>query len=87
MFSNKIIKAIKKISKQLTLIINPMLEPGTFTESLKIAQIIPIYKEGNKLTIDQFNYCQLYQRYLNVLYDDNNLLSEQYGFSVNHSTE
>ena len=48
MFSNKIIKAIKnEISKPLTLIINQLLESGTFPDSLKIAKIIPLCKVHN----------------------------------------
>ena len=47
-----------------------MLESGIFPDSLKIAKIILLFKKGhiNSITIDQFHYCQLYQRYLNVLY-------------------
>ena len=100
MFSNKIIKAIKnEISKQLTLIINQMLESGILPDSLKIAQIIPLYKKGNVNYITNYRPISLlptlskvFERVIfNQLYtylDHNNLLSEQqYGFCTNHSAE
>ncbi len=98
--SNKLLKAIKhEISKPLTLIINQSLSTGIFPDTLKLAKVKPIYKKGNKSSLNNYRpisllptiskvfervlYTQIYQ-YFNT----NNLLSDQqYGFREKHSTE
>ena len=65
-----------------------MLEWGIFTDSLKIAKIIPLYKKGNIYSITNYRPISLlptlskvFERVIfNQLYtylDHNNLLSEQ----------
>ncbi len=47
--STKLLKTIKDaILRPITVIINQMLNTGNFTDKLKIAKVIPIYKKDNK---------------------------------------
>ena len=98
--SNILLKSIKnEISEPLSVIINQTLLTGIYPDALKIAKVIPIYKKGNKSSLNNYRpisllptiskvferviFSQLYN-YFNV----NGLLSEQqYGFRSNHSTE
>ena len=46
--SNKLLKLLKfELSKSLTLIINQMLTTGVFPDSLKVSNIIPLFKKGD----------------------------------------
>ena len=83
----------------LTLIINQTLSTGIFPEKLKMAKVVPLFKNGTNTVISNYRpisllpamskvfekiiYNQLYQ-----YFDSNNLFyKSQYGFRKNHSTE
>ena len=83
----------------LTLIINQTLSTGIFPEKLKVAKVVPLFKNGTNTVISNYRpisllpamskvfekilYNQLYQ-----YFDSNNLFYKiQYGFRKNHSTE
>ena len=44
----------KDISKCLTLIINQFLNPGIFSDKLRIAKVTPIFKKGDKQIITNY---------------------------------
>ena len=51
----KLLKEIKhEIVEPLTYVINQSLACGIFPDHLKIANITPIYKKGNKSVIDNY---------------------------------
>ena len=53
--SNTIIKSIcSEIAKSLSLIINQMFNTGIFPDSLKIANIIPIFKSGDSNELSNY---------------------------------
>ena len=76
-----------------------MLESGIFPDSIKITQIIPLYKKGNIHSITNYRPISLlptvskvFERVifnqLCIYLDHNNLLTkEQYEFRANHSAE
>ena len=70
--SVKMLKQIKyEISSSITLIINQSLTTGIFSERLKIAKVIPIYKKDDvKMfeTIARYRYFQLSLKYLKKLF-------------------
>ena len=87
------LKAIQPaIIKPITLIINQSLNTGVFPSKLKIAKVIPVYKKGNKILLENYrpisllpSLSKIYEKIVfNQLYsyfDSNNLLnSKQYGF-------
>ena len=54
-FSTKLLKTcMLEICKPLTLIINQTLSTGIFPDSLKVAKVIPLYKEGDKALFDNY---------------------------------
>jgi hypothetical protein len=98
--NNKLIKGIKEgITLPLTIIFNKSIEKGNIPDSLKLAEIKPIYKgKGSKLDCQNYRPISLlpsiskilekiiYNRLLEYL-ENNNLLDEnQYGFRKNRST-
>ena len=91
--------SINSIAKPLTCIINQSLKTGRFQCKLKLAKIIPIFREGDEHDFNNYRpisllpsiskvfektiYSQLFQ-YLTV----NSLLhANQYGFRAKYSTE
>ena len=98
--STRTLKAIQPaIIKPITLIINQSLNTGVFPSKLKIAKVIPVYKKGNKLSLENYrpisllpSISKIFEKVVfNQLYsyfDSNNLLnSKQYGFRKLFSTE
>ena len=101
--SCRLMKDISDINAiPLTLLINQSLQSGIFSDKLKIAKVVPIFKAG-KDNIDSYvhNYrpisllscfSKIFERVIyNQLYDHlqlNKLLYDsQYGFRKSHSTE
>ena len=82
----------------LTDMFNRCIQEGTYPDILKIAQIIPICKKGNKQKCS--NYCPIsllfpinkvfeklkYNQLQNYLTKKDLLTSVQYGFRTGHST-
>ena len=98
--SSKLLKAIKtSLIEPLTLIFNQMLITGKFPERLKIAKVLPLYKEDDKKLLNNYRpisllpvISKIFERIIyNQLYsyfETNNILySGQYGFRIKHSTE
>ena len=98
--SNKLLQKIRSsLSPALSLIINQSLFTGIFSDSLKIAKILPLFKKGDPSYFGNYGpishlpaiskvfekvvFIQIYK-----YFNSNNLLHKsQYGFRANHSTE
>ena len=53
--SNILLKRLKKsISEPLSIIFNQSLQSGIFPDSMKIAEIIPLFKRGSKQLIENY---------------------------------
>ena len=98
--SPKIIKAtILPILNPITHIINESLLYGTVPDAMKLAKVIPIYKnnDANQLinyrpismlsTFSKILERAVHNRVSNFLQSHNLLYKSQYGFRTNHSTE
>ena len=98
--STKLLKVIAPvIIKPLTLLINQMLNTGTFPDKLKIAKVIPIFKKGDPSLFENYRPISLLPAISKVLekiialqlsssFEKNKLLFDnQYGFRPKHSTE
>ena len=98
--SNKLLKSIKhEISKPLSVIINQSLVTGIYPDALKIAKVKPLYKKGDKTSLNNYRpisllptISKIFERVLFTqiynYFNTNQLLSEQqYGFRSKHSTE
>ena len=98
--STKLLKVIAPvIIKALTLLINQVLNTGTFPDKLKIAKVIPIFKKGDPSLFENYSPISLLPAISKVLeniialqlssyFEDNKLLFDnQYGFRSKHSTE
>ena len=87
------------IIKPLTLLINQVLNTGTFPDKLKIAKVIPIFKKGDPSLFENYRPISLLPAISKVLekiialqlssyFEKNKLLFDnQYGFRPKHSTE
>ena len=95
-----ILKEIKDIIAQpLSLLVNQAFNTGVFPSKLKLAKVIPLFKKGDKTSIENYRPISLLpcmskvlENIINIqLYDyfqSNNLLyKSQYGFRKHHSTE
>ena len=95
-----ILKEIKDIIAQpLSLVVNQAFNTGVFPSKLKLAKVIPLYKKGDKTSIENYRPISLLpcmskvlEKIINIqLYDyfqSNHLLyKSQYGFRKHHSTE
>ena len=82
------------------LIINQTLTTGIFPEKLKVAKVVPLFKNGDKTILSNYRpilllpaMSKIFEKKIvyNQLYqyfDSNNLFyKSQYGFRKNHSTE
>ena len=98
--STKMLKVIAPvIIKPLTLLINQVLNTGTFPDKLKIAKVIPIFKKGGPSLFENYRPISLLPAISKVLekiialqlssyFAKNKLLfDKQYGFRPKHSTE
>ena len=93
---------LKKISKQistpLSKLVNFSFDTGTYPDKLKIAKVIPIFKSGCELSVNNYrpisllsNFNKLfeqlmYKRLYNFLNLQNSIYELQFGFRKNHST-
>ena len=98
--SSKNLKVIAPvIIKPLTLLINPVLNTGIFTDKLKIAKVIPIYKKGDPQLFENYRPISLLptiskilekikHKQLSSYFDEYGIFfPNQYGFRHKHSTE
>ena len=98
--SQKLLKTtIWSILTPLTHIINSSLSSGIFPDKLKIAKVIPIYKNGDKENVNNYRPISLlsslskifekiiYKRTYNYLTKTSFFSNAQYGFLKNRSTE
>ena len=93
----KLVKTV--VCKPLTLIINQTLTSGIFPDSLKIAKIIPLFKKGDKIILENYLPISIlpeisknverimFNQIHNHLSTHNLFYSGQYGFRANHSTQ
>lgn len=91
-------KVISNITTPLTHICNLSLQNGNVPSKMKIAKVIPVFKNGNKSNFNNYRPISLlpqfskilekvFERRLNKFIEKHNLLSEgQYGFRSNRST-
>ena len=98
--SNKLLKFVKNvISEPLSIIINQMLKSGIFPDSLKISNIVPLYKKNDDTNLSNYrpisllpSISKIFEKFileqLSTYLDNNNLIHKhQYGFRKHHSTE
>ena len=95
----QVLKSINNIiSIPLTIIINKSLTSGIFPDSLKIARITPIYKEGSRSDINNYRPISVlptlskifeklvYKQLYNYLEINSSLVNIQFGFRTRKST-
>lgn len=92
-------KIAEYICDPLTDMINECFTSGTFPDDLKLAKVIPIYKKGSKLDINNYRPVSvlpspskvferiIYNRLVLFLNHNNILTKQQYGFRQGMSTE
>ena len=98
--SNILIKRLEtSITEPLCTIFNQSLQSGIFPESMKIAEIIPLFKRGPKQLIENYRPISLlitmskllekciYHRVYKFLDNNNIFFQKQYGFRAKHSCE
>ena len=95
---NIIKSSISYISEPLSHLINCTFQNGIFPESLKIARICPVFKNGDQHVCANYRPISLlpslskmfeeimYKRLVSFLENYNILTNSQYGFRKNHST-
>ena len=99
LLSNRMIKAEKyAFAKLLKPLINESIEKGIFPESLKSAIVIPIFKKGNCLNMNNYRPISLlpvmskvFEKVLNQqltnIIENGFIDDNQFGFRKSHSTE
>ena len=98
--SSKLLKIIEPaIIKSLTLVINQVINTGIFPDKLKIAKVIPIFKNDDSTLFKNYRPISLLPTISKVLekiihnqlsayfIDSKLFFDNQYGFRPNHSTE
>ena len=92
-------KIIPEIKAPLTIIINQTLKTGIFPDKLKIAKVLPLFKNGDKTVFTNYRPISLLSSiskiFERIIFDQlykyfvtNKLFySSQYGFRKEHSTE
>ena len=99
-YSNILLKVIEpEISIPLALLINQSIHSGTFSNKLKIAKVITIFKKGDNVIFNNYRPISLLpviskvieeimHNQLSAYLENHKLLSgSQYGFRQKHSTE
>ena len=88
-----------EIFKPLKYSINLSIRQGIFPEKLKIARVVPIYKDGDRTLLNNYRpisilpcFSKLYERVMHSriylhLKNNNVLFNQQFGFQAEHSTE
>ena len=97
--SNRMLKAVaKEISVPLSILFNRSFADGVFANSLKVSNVLPLYKKDDKSLPSNYrlisflsNIGKLQERIIfkhiyNHLYENNLLYKYQSGFLPNHST-
>lgn len=90
-------ETINYVIKPFTYICNQSFSMGTFPSKMKIAKVVPIYKNGNKHFFNNYRPISLLPQFskiseklfvvrLDNFLDKFNLINEQYGFRANRST-
>ena len=89
---------IHALIKPLTYLINCSINKGIFPDELKIAKVIPIYKSGDKTSIENYRPISvlsvfsktfqkiMYNHLINFINKHNILYKYQFGFRQRHST-
>ena len=84
--------------KPLAYLINCSINKGIFPDELKIAKVIPIYKSGDKTSIENYRPISvlsifskffekiMYNHLINFVNKHNILYKYQFGFKKRHST-
>lgn len=98
--TSELIKSIEpEIVKPLIVLINQVLNTGKFPDKLKIAKVIPIYKQNDPTSFSNFRPISLlpviskviaknmYNQLLTYFTNTNLLSDNQYGFRPHNSTE
>ena len=98
--SPKIVKHVSaEIFKPLKYVINLSVRQGEVPDKLKIARVVPIYKDGDRLEVSNYRpisilscFSKIYERVMfNRLYNhleiNNVLYRKQFGFQARNSTE
>jgi hypothetical protein len=98
--SSKILKvSTPYVLSPLTYIFNKILQTGTFPDRLKLSEVKPLYKKGDKTELCNYRTISLlptsskiiekiiYKRLYSHLNKNNILVTEQYGFGEKLSTE
>ena len=95
----KILKLIKYlISKPLEIIFNLSLTTGVVPDCFKLARVIPVFKKGSQISLD--NYCPIsllsvfnrilekimFKRLMNFITKNKILYDKQFGFRQKYST-
>ena len=98
--SNMLLKTLKfSISRPMEIIFNKSIAEGVFPEDLKLADVIPLYKNKEKFLVTNYRPISLlvtiskilekivYQRTYSFLCSTSQLYQSQYGFRTGHSCE
>ena len=98
--SNRLLKALKdELVQPLTVIFNQSIAEGTFPETMKIAEVIPLYKGKERflsnnyrpilllITLSKLLEKLIYKRTYDHLEQTGQLYKSQYGFRSKHSCE
>lgn len=87
------------VRKPLTFLVNWSLQEGVFPDVLKIAKVIPLYKKGNKCSIENYRPISLlsclskvlervvFERMASFIDKNDILCSSQHGFREGRSTQ
>ena len=82
----------------LTYVLNLSITQGTFPDSMKIAKVIPLYKSGEKMKINNYRPISIlpvfskllerimYNRIISFIDKHDILYPHQFGFRTKHST-